>query len=65
MAESGDTHRVVIDLEPTADSIRGFLDDGRAVPQHFHGWLELSALLDRVRPRLAGVEQDLRVESAG
>jgi hypothetical protein len=59
VSEPGGTHRVIIELEPTAETIRGSLDDGRAVPQHFHGWLELSALLDQVRPRLAAVERDV------
>lgn len=34
-----------------ADSIRGSIQDGHGEPQPFYGWLELSALLDDVRPR--------------
>ena len=66
MSEPGATHRVIIDLEPTADnSIRGCLDAGHAVPQDFHGWLELSALLDQVRPKPAGVGYERDAEPAG
>jgi hypothetical protein len=43
--------RVILDLEPSTDSIRGSAEyDGTSV-REFQGWLELSALLDRIRPR--------------
>jgi hypothetical protein len=43
--------RVILDLEPAADSIRGSAAFDDAPPREFQGWLELSALLDRIRPR--------------
>lgn len=46
--------RVVLDLEPAQDSIRGRIVDGDDAGQQsrsFEGWLELSALLDGLRPK--------------
>jgi len=45
---------VILDLEPTPDSIRGSVAFDDTSPREFQGWLELSALLDRIRPRLPG-----------
>lgn len=44
------TRRVILDLEPSLDSIRGSIggDDGA---RRFEGWLDLSTLLDEIRPR--------------
>lgn len=50
MSESSELLRVVLDLEPHPDTVRGWIGcaDETAVP--FHGWLELSSHLDRLRP---------------
>lgn len=45
---------MVVDLEPAQDSIRGRVtdaDDADGPDRSFEGWLELSALLDGLRPR--------------
>lgn len=66
MSEIGATRRVIIDLEPTEDnSIRGSLDVGDTGRQDFHGWLELSALLDQVRPKPVGAAFERDPEPAG
>jgi hypothetical protein len=57
--------RVVLYLEPSQDSIRGSMsaDDGL---RRFEGWLDLSALLDEVRPRAtpnAPSTQELTLET--
>lgn len=35
-----------VDVELTPDGITGSVDDGSGEVRRFHGWLELSALLD-------------------
>ena len=47
-----------MDLEPTQNSIRGALFDDNAAPKQFHGWLELSELLEEIRPRPPVVADD-------
>ena len=45
------TRRVVLELEPAQDSIRGRVMDADDQTRSFDGWLELSAVLDVLRPR--------------
>lgn len=51
MGEQSVVKRVILDLEPTDDSIRGSAAYDDTSAREFHGWLELSALLERIRPR--------------
>ena len=64
MSGTREGRRIVLELEPTDDGIRGALasDDGAFQP--FEGWLELSALLDGVRPRTEVPAEPLREVSA-
>ncbi|MGH8961955.1 MAG: hypothetical protein ACRDWT_12340 [Jatrophihabitantaceae bacterium] len=55
MAGPSDAKRVILELEPSADSIRGSLACEDTAVRDFHGWLELTALLDRIRPRTGEV----------
>lgn len=50
MGGQSQAKRVILDLEPS-DSIRGSVAYDDTAVRAFHGWLELSALLDRIRPR--------------
>lgn len=63
MSGAREGSRIVLDLEPTADGIRGQVatEDGSSTP--FSGWLELSALLERVRPRTGGRAEPPRLVS--
>ena len=45
------TRRVVLELEPAQDSIRGRALDADDQSRSFDGWLELSNVLDVLRPR--------------
>ena len=64
MSGTREGRRIVLELEPTDDGIRGVLaaDDGMLQP--FEGWLELSALLDGVRPRSEAAAEPLSEVSA-
>lgn len=50
MSESSEARRIVLDLEPHPDTVRGWIGFADDAPVQFHGWLELSSHLDRLRP---------------
>jgi hypothetical protein len=45
------SRRVILELEPVQDSIRGRALDADEHYRTFDGWLELSAVLEKLRPR--------------
>jgi hypothetical protein len=49
MGLAGPVH-VVLEMEPTAGTIRGRLSVADAAPVGFYGWLELIDRLDRAAP---------------
>lgn len=50
MSEPSEACRVVLDLEPHPDTIRGWIGYPDDVAVRFYGWLEMSSHLDRLRP---------------
>lgn len=64
MSGTREGRRIVLELEPTHDGIRGALATDDGLFQPFEGWLELSALLDGVRPRTEVPAEPLRQVSA-
>jgi hypothetical protein len=56
--------RVQLELEAAPDPIRGTLEHGDGTREHFHGWLELMAALERAAPDGASRRPDRSVSGA-
>ncbi len=59
-----EVQRVTIEIEP-AEPIQGRIVDGSGSPQAFHGWLELSAALERARGDAGAAAADAQEPELG